>query len=161
MQLSKKVLDALNKQMNEELFNSMTYFAMSTHANYLGFFGAEKWLKNQADQEREHMQKFAAYICDANYVFTISDMRAPLGNFDSLMDIFKAALAREIVTTKNCNELRALAIGEKDQNTEVFMNWFVNEQTEELAWANEMIARLKVAGDNGAALLQIDQYLGS
>jgi ferritin len=159
--LSEKVLKALTKQMNEELFNAMTYFAMSTHANYLGFFGAEKWLLAQHEQELTHMRKFAAYINDWNFVFQVESMKVPLNNFESLMEIFQAALAREVVTTKNCNEIQLLAISEKDQNTVTFMDWFVAEQTEEMSWAYEMIARLKVAGDNPAALLQIDQYLGA
>jgi ferritin len=159
MKLSEKILRSLNKQMNEELFNSMTYFAMSSHANYMGFFGVESWLKAQALQELEHMRRFASYINDANYVLQVSTMTAPINLFDSLMDIFTAALEREEVTTRNCNDIRALAKEERDQNTEVFMDWFVNEQTEELAWANEYIAMLKVAGDNPAALFYFDNVL--
>lgn len=158
--LSEKMLKALVKQMNEELFNAMTYFSMSTHANYLGFFGAEKWLLNQYEQELSHMRRFSGYINDWNFVFTVEPMKAPLSNFESLMDIFQAALNRERVTTENCSKIQLQAIEEKDQNTVTFMDWFVNEQTEEMSWAFEMIARLKVAGDNPAALLQIDRYLG-
>lgn len=159
MKLKETILKALNKQMNEEHFNWATYFTMSTHANYMGFFGVESWLKKQANQEKEHMEKFASYICDANYVFQISDMKAPVNNYDSLMAIFQAALEREIITTKNCNDIRALAIDEKDQNTEVFMNWLVAEQTEEEKIFNELISLLKIANDNPSALLIFDNML--
>ena len=157
--LSEKIRKALIKQMNEELFNAMTYFAMSTHANYLGFFGAEKWLIHQYEQELEHMKKFASYINDWNFVFQVDTMRAPLSNFESLMDIFQAALNRERVTTENCNAIQLMAIEAKDQNTVTFMDWFVAEQTEEMSVCYEFLAELRVCGDNPAALLMFDHKL--
>ena len=40
------------------------------------------------------------------------------------------------------------------------MHWFVEEQVEEEKAATEVVERLKLAGEDGAALLLVDKELG-
>ena len=53
-----------------------------------------------------------------------------------------------------------LALAEKDHAACSFLQWFVDEQVEEEASAQEIRDKLKLAGDNGAVLYMIDQELG-
>jgi len=158
--ISPVTLKALNKQLNEEHYNAMFYLAVSTFAKFAGYLGAEKWLKKQYDEEVEHMEKICDYINEQNRVFTISTMPGVTGNFDELLDIFEAALKREKETTSSVNEVRNVAIAEKDQATEVFMQWYVKEQVQEEDMVQDIVSRLKIAGSNPAALLYLDQELG-
>ena len=48
---------------------------------------------------------------------------------------------------------------EKDHASESFLQWFVNEQVEEEASADDIVQQLKLAGDQGAGLFMIDREL--
>ena len=52
-----------------------------------------------------------------------------------------------------------LAIGKKDHATQIFLEWYVTEQVEEEDNDNDMIAQLKLIGDNPQALLMLDREL--
>lgn len=158
--LKPKVLVALNEQLQHEHENAFLYLAMSTHAKYAGYLGAEKWLKNQYEQELSHMMKICDYINSQNAVFSIQLFTPVAFNHDELIDIFEAALDREKLTAMLVEKRRTVAVENNDQATEIFMQWFVNEQVEEVDKVQDIIARLKIADDNPAALLAIDKELG-
>jgi len=52
-----------------------------------------------------------------------------------------------------------VAVEEKDHASQVFLQWFVTEQVEEESNLTDIINRLKLSGDNGGALLMIDDKL--
>ena len=54
-----------------------------------------------------------------------------------------------------------LAFKEKDHATRIFLQWFVTEQIEEEENDREIIAKLKLIGDNGQGLLMLDNELGT
>ena len=53
-----------------------------------------------------------------------------------------------------------LSLREKDHAANTFLQWFVTEQVEEEASAQEIRDKLKLVGDNPVALFMIDQELG-
>jgi len=54
-----------------------------------------------------------------------------------------------------------LAIDEKDRATQIFLDWFVNEQVEEEATADNVVQQLKLVGDKGQGIFMIDRELGT
>jgi len=54
-----------------------------------------------------------------------------------------------------------LAFKERDHATQIFLQWFVTEQIEEEGNDNDIIAKLKLAGDKGNGLFMIDKELGA
>jgi ferritin len=53
-----------------------------------------------------------------------------------------------------------LSRAEKDHATEIFLQWFVNEQVEEEASAFEIVHKLKLIGNEASALFVLDSELG-
>lgn len=158
--INTKIFNALNEQLNEEHFNAMLYLGLSAQANLAGYFGAQKWFYKQYQEELGHMEKISKYILDQGRAFNITKMDEVSTDEDDLQGMFTAALAAEKATTSEIAELRKLAIEEEDQSTEVFLQWFVNEQVEEESKILDILSRLKISMNTAAALLQIDSELG-
>ena len=86
---------------------------------------------------------------------------APPADTDGLVDMFEQTLAHEREVTSSINDLVDQALGQKDHATNVFLQWFVSEQVEEEDTASDMIAQLKMIGDDAHALLMMDRELAS
>jgi len=84
--------------------------------------------------------------------------RAP-PNWKSAKEMFTKAYQHEQKVTESINSIVELARKEKDNATEVFLQWFVNEQVEEEASTNEITQKLHVVGDNAPALVMLDAEL--
>ncbi len=159
--ISKKMIQALNKQLNNELFSAYLYLSMSSYANSVGLKGAANWFMVQYQEEMVHFMKFFDYINSQGINVELAAMDAPPGKFGSLLSMYEQALKHEQFITASINEWMELAVKEKDHATQIFLQWFVTEQVEEEASAGDVIARLKMAGETGAGLLMVDGELAA
>ncbi len=159
--LSKKMYTSLNKHMNTELYSAYLYLNMSAAANAMGFKGAATWFNVQYQEEMIHFMKFYTYINSQGEQAAVKEMAAPPASFASLLDLFEKTLQHEQSITRWINELVELAVTEKDHATQIFLQWFITEQIEEEENDREIIAKLKLIGDNGYGLLMLDTELGT
>jgi ferritin len=159
--LSPKMQDALNGQITKEFYASQLYLAMSAHFEALNLKGFAYWMRVQSDEEREHALKLFDFILDRGGSVELGAVEQPPGEFGSPIEIFQASLAHERRVTGWINELYAAASAENDYASQVFLQWFIDEQVEEESNATEMIDRLAMAGDNRAALLMLDTEMKS
>ena len=60
--LKKKVEDAINKQIQEELYSSCLYLSMSAYFANKGLAGMANWMDVQQKEERDHAMKFYNYL---------------------------------------------------------------------------------------------------
>jgi ferritin len=74
---------------------------------------------------------------------------------------FEHTLAHEGKVTSLINNLMALAVEEKDFALQSRLNWFVDEQVEEEENATDLVHKLRLIGDNGYGLYQLDQELAT
>ena len=81
-------------------------------------------------------------------------------NYKSLLDMMQKTLAHEQLITACINDLSEQAVQEKDHATQIFLQWFVTEQIEEENNDRDLIAKLKLVGDNGHGILMIDGEMG-
>jgi len=58
------------------------------------------------------------------------------------------------------NSRYKLAVETNEYPTQIFLQWFVNEQVEEEKNATEILENLKLAGESGNALMMLDRALG-
>ena len=158
--LSKKMLDALNAQINAELYSSYLYLSMAACFQSLNLPGAAKWMKVQAREENTHAMKIFQYVEDRLSPVTLAAIGAPPTKWKSALAAFQDAFRHEQKVTGMIHDLVALARAEKDPATEVFLQWFVNEQVEEEASADQIVQQLKMAGESPSVLLMLDQVLG-
>lgn len=157
--ISKSMQEAINDQINEELYSSYLYLAMAAHFDAENFSGFAHWMKVQADEERSHAMKFYGYIYDRGGKVTFKAIPQPPSKFKSSLDIFKQVLEHEQKITKLINKLYELAIKEKDYPTEMMLHWFISEQVEEEKNDNEIINYLETVGDSPVSLMMLDRRL--
>lgn len=159
--LSQGIQDAINDQIHHELHSAYVYLSMSAYLEAANFTGFAQWMRMQAREEVNHGMKLFDYVNDRNGRVTLKALEQPPVNFKSALDVFEHALEHEKKVTSMIHSLYALATKENDYATQVALQWFINEQVEEEATATKVVDRLKIAGNDGAALLLLDRELGS
>ena len=157
--ISAKMTQALNNQINAELFSSYLYLSMSSYAAHVGLPGSANWFYIQAQEELTHVQRFYDYINSQGQRVILEAIEKPNSDFESALTMFEATLQHEQHVTGLINKLVDVAIEERDHATEIFLQWFVSEQVEEEQNASDIIAKLKLAGDQGGGLFMIDKEL--
>lgn len=157
--LNDKMQEALNSQLNAELFSSYLYLAMSAYLKTAGFDGFSHWMRVQAQEEMVHGAMFYDYILSRDGKVALAQIEKPDAVWGSPLEAAEATLAHERKVTGLINTLMELAHAEKDYAAVQFLQWFVAEQVEEEASAEDLVRKLKLAGSDGSALLMIDGEL--
>jgi len=158
--LSKKVQQALNEQINAELYSSYLYLSMSNQLALQNFPGMAAWMKAQAAEELGHAMKIYDYVHGRNGEVELAGLDAPPAKWSSPLAAFEAGLEHEKKITGMINDLVNLAVAEKDHATSIFLHWFVDEQVEEEASALEVVDKLKMVKDFTGGLYMLDRELG-
>ena len=156
-----KILKALNKQLNEELYSSYAYLAMSTHFSSQSLDGFAHWFRLQSQEEYGHAMKFYGFIIQTGGEVTLKQIGAPKTTWKTVMEAFKDTLAHEKKITGLIHKLVGGAMQSKDYAVNNFLQWFVNEQVEEEATVEEIIHKLEMIGDNKGGLYMLDRELGA
>ena len=159
--LNKKVEKALNDQINAELYSSYLYLSMSTELNAKDLTGFAHWMKIQAQEELYHAMKIYDYVIERGGTPALGTIDAPPTKWKSPLEIFKAAYKHEVKVTGMIDKIVDLSIKEKDHATNNYFQWFVKEQVEEEASADEVLQQLKLVGSSGNALFILDKEMGT
>ncbi len=154
------MLNALNEQINQELFSAYLYLSMAAHFEATNLPGMAQWMKVQAHEETIHAMKFYNFIFDRGGKVTLKAIAQPQTEFKSPMDIFKQALEHEKKVTSLINKLYEQAQADKDYPAQVMLQWFINEQVEEEKNASDIVARLELIGESKGQLVYLDHELG-
>jgi ferritin len=159
--LTKTMQAALNKQINAEAYSSYLYLSMAAWCETKNLKGSAQWMKAQQEEEWFHVMKFFDFVNDRSGEVKLGAVDAPPTQWESVLDLFTAALEHEKKVSAMINDLVVLARQENDFATENFLQWFVAEQVEEEASVDEIVNKLNLAGAEGAGLFMIDQELGT
>jgi ferritin len=144
---SKKMIDMLNAQLNFEYFSANIYLQMAGWAAKNGMEGCTKFLLRQAEEEREHMQRFFDYVVEMGEMPIVGALDCPATEYSSIKDIFETSLAHEKIVTSRIHEIAGLAHDEKDFVTMSFIQWFIEEQREEEENFNGIMDKLNLIGE--------------
>ncbi|MBM4028092.1 MAG: ferritin [Planctomycetes bacterium] len=158
--MTDKMEKALNEQINEELFSSYLYLAMSAWFELQNLPGFASWMKVQAGEEHAHAMKFFDFIHERRGTVTLKAIKEPAKEWKSPLAAFEAAFGHEQHITGRINDLMNRALAEKDHATAEMLQWFVKEQVEEEASADRIVQMLKMAAGGPGALLMLDHQLG-
>jgi ferritin len=158
--LNKKMTDALNGQINKELYSSYLYLSLSSYASQLGLKGTANWFMIQAQEEMTHAMRFYAYVTNHGAHAVLKAIAEPPAKFKNVVEMFEKTLEHEQFVTKSINDLATLARKESDHATEIMLQWFVTEQIEEEGNVHDILAQLKLAGE-GSGLFMIDRELAT
>ena len=159
--LNKKIEDAINNQINAELWSAYLYLSMSLDCASKGLQGAANWFEIQYQEEQAHAMKFKNYIIARGGRVVLQPIQEVQTEWNTLLDIFKDTLAHEQKVTALLNNLYKIALEETDVATQSMLKWFIDEQVEEEENATSMIDALKMIGDNGYGLYMLDKELST
>lgn len=159
--ISKVMEEALNKQINEEMFSAYLYLSMAAYFEEKGLKGFANWMKVQYQEETFHAMKMYDYLLSRGGSIKLYAIAEPQKEWNSPLEVFKATLEHERHITKCINDLIDIAEKEKDRATFNFLQWYIDEQVEEEANDEEIIHKLELIKDNPNALFMIDRELAS
>jgi len=158
--LDGKMQNALNEQVNAELYAAYLYLSMAAYFESKSLVGAAYWMRLQAKEETEHAMKFFDYVHERGDHVILASIKAPPSHWESPLAVFQDAYLHEQKVTSLINRLAKLADQVKDAATHNFLLFFIEEQVEELASAKLVVDRLTMIGDSTPGLLMIDRQLG-
>lgn len=157
--LSAKMNEILNEQIQAEFQASYLYLAMSSYCEELNLPGFGGWLRAQAEEERVHALRLFDFLLSREGHVELREIdRTPAG-FGSPREMFQAVLEHEKKVTKSIDEAYRAALEERDNATAVELQWFITEQVEEEKTAGDILAQLKMVGDDTVALLMVDREM--
>jgi len=159
--IKNEIQDALNEQINEELYSAYIYQAMAAYFEAINLKGASNWMNIQAQEELSHVMRFYNYLFERGGRVHLKAVNEPPADWESPLHVFEAAYNHEVHITGRINALVSLALEHHDHATHNMLQWFVGEQVEEEATADEVVQKLKLVGNDGSGLFMIDQELGT
>ena len=133
---------------------------MAAYLESINLRGFAHWMRIQAKEEEEHAMKFFEHIIERQGKVVLEAIDAPTAKWKTPKDIFEDAYNHERKVTESINKIVELAESEKDHATAIFLQWFVKEQVEEEASANEILQKLQLIGSETSALFVLDGELG-
>jgi ferritin len=158
--IKEKIQDAVNKQINAELYSAYMYLSMSAYFQSINFDGFASWMYLQAKEEFSHAMKFYDYLLERGGKITLFPIEAPPRDWKSVQEVFENVYQHEIKVTGLINGLVDLAAAEKDHATGIMLQWFVTEQVEEEAHASLIVEQLKMIGPSNNGQFMLDKKLG-
>ncbi len=159
--ISEKMQEALNVQINKELYSAYLYLSMAAWCESVNLSGFANWMTIQAREEVSHAEKFFGYLNERGGRVLLQPIEGPPNEWGSVLEVFEQVLEHERLVTSLINGLVKLARSEDDYATEAFLQWFVTEQVEEESTADGVVERLKLAGEKGSGLFMLDREMGT
>ncbi len=157
--IDKEMEEAINKQINEEMYSAYLYLSMSAYFEKIGLKGFANWMHVQYKEEMDHAMKFYRYLIERGGTVRLYGIKEPPHEWKSPLDAFEQTLEHEKHITKCINYLVDLAEKKKDRATFNMLQWYIDEQVEEEANDEEIIARLKLIGDSPQGIFMLDREL--
>ena len=157
--IADRVLKLLNNQINAEFYSAYLYLSMSNYYETINLRGFAKWMRIQAKEEMGHAIKIYDYVIARGGKVNLMKIEKPPQEWNSPLHAFEEAYAHEVRISKMINNIYSAAMEEKDYATASMLKWFIDEQVEEEASTNEIVQRIKIAGEE--RLFLIDRELGS
>jgi ferritin len=158
--LNKTMQDAMNNQIQAELYSSYIYLSMAAYFESSNLPGAANWMQLQSQEELAHALKFFDHINERGGRVELMAIDAPPIEFESPLVVFKMAYEHEQKVTGVIHDLYKLAVAQNDYPALSMLQWFVDEQVEEEQSALAVVEQLEMIGDNKMGLFMIDRELG-
>ena len=157
--LKKNIEQAINKQINAELWSGYLYLSMSTYFHSINLDGFATWMRVQAQEELAHAMRFYDHVVERGGRVKLTSIEAVPTEWKSPLHAFEETYAHEQKVTGLINNIMKQAVDEKDYATMNMLQWFIDEQVEEEASADEILQKLKLIGNEGSGLFMIDREL--
>ncbi len=159
--ISKNLHDAINAQINAELWSAYLYLAMSLDAENKGYKGVANWFHVQFQEEQAHARIFMNYLNSRDAKVVLQPIAEVPAEWDNVLAMFKHTLEHEKKVTSLIHNLAAIANEDRDFASINRLNWFIDEQVEEEENARDMITAVEAVEDNKYGMYMLDKDLAT
>ena len=155
--MNANVSKLLNEQINKEFYSAYLYLDFANYYAAVGLDGFENWYRVQAQEERDHAMLFYQYLQNNGEGVTFEAIAKPEWERGDHMTPLKKALEHEQYVTSLINGIYAAAYDDRDFRTMQLLDWFVKEQGEEEATAEDMVKNMELFGTSPQGLYALDR----
>ncbi len=159
--ISKNLYDAINAQINAELWSAYLYLAMSLDAENKGYKGVANWFHVQFQEEQAHARIFMNYLNSRDAKVVLQPIAEVPAEWDNVLAMFKHTLEHEKKVTSLIHNLAAIANEDRDFASINRLAWFIDEQVEEEENARDMITAVEAVEDNKYGMYMLDKDLAT
>jgi ferritin len=157
MLASDKLIQVFNQQIGNEMGASMQYIALASYFDSETLPELAKFFYRQSEEERTHAMRFVKFINDVGGKVEIPALPAPQSDYASADEAVAKALEWEEEVTRQIYDLVEIARADRNYVAVRFLDWFVEEQLEEVTSMNDLLAVIRRAGPD--RLLFVEEYL--
>lgn len=157
---TEKISKLINDLIAAELNASQLYKAMGVWAEYAGYEGLAAAMNKHSGEERLHMDKLYTYALDRQCHPITPMVKEQPKMFKDLKDVLEKALAHEEFVEETYRKAVKVALGENDHTTYTFLQWYLNEQVEEIKYFSGWLDRLEIVGCDNKGMYSIDVEIG-
>ncbi|MDX9847609.1 MAG: ferritin [Tenuifilaceae bacterium] len=157
--LNPRVQNAINDQINAEIWSAYMYLSMSSYFASEGLNGFANWMRVQWQEELTHAMKFFDYMVERGTQPILKPIDAVPEKWNSTLHAMEETLKHEQKVTSLINNIMDIAIEEKDHASKSMLQWFIDEQVEEEANAQEIIDSLRLLDGKGHGIYMLDKEL--
>jgi len=159
--IGKKLNDAINEQIKNELESYYIYLSMAAWLHSKALDGMGHWMRVQAHEEMLHAMKFFNHLIDRGGKVALKDLKQLKIQWKSPLEVFQDAFEHEKFISKKINDLMSIARQEKEYASEPLLAWFTDEQIEEESNASKITEQLEMIGADKSGLLMLDRELAA
>jgi ferritin len=156
MIIKPRVVETINAQIRSEFSASQQYIAIAVYFDEQSLVELAGFFYRQAEEERMHAMKFVHFLLETGAKPLIPGTPDLKNEFTGAAEAVEYALNQELKVTDQINNLVSVAEAEKDYTSRNFLQWFVNEQVEEV---DTMTKLLQTIEHSGGALLLVEDFV--
>ena len=159
MDINKKMQDAFNAQITQELYSSNLYLQMAFWFRREGWKGFAKWMAKQSDEEKEHAMDMADFVLNRGGNVELQAVPAVPTDWKDPKDVFEQAMEHEKKVSDLIAHLADVADEEKDRASANFCGKYIDEQVEEEKSLRDILNLFRHR--DGHTVPAIDEILGT
>lgn len=154
--MDSKILQLINEQINFEFFSSYLYLGFSNYYAEADLNGFENWFRIQAKEELDHAMLLIQYLHNNDENVILEQIGKPDLKISAHDQPLKVAFKHEKQVTERFNLIYDNAFKVKDFRTTQLLEWFIMEQGEEEKSASELIAKMRIFGQDSKGLYELN-----
>ncbi len=158
MKFTQAMQDAINEQVNREMWSAHLYLSMSAHFANEGLKGFSSWFYKQYKEEIAHAEDMMKYILTRGGKVEVRAVEAVPTTFESTLAIVEQVYEHECYVSSCIEDLVRVASKEQDMASQDFFWKYIREQVEEEETASDLLQSVRMAQDK--YLYQLAKELG-
>ncbi len=156
-----KLEEAINEQINAELFAEYFYLSMYAYFERMNLQGFKNWMNVQMQEEHAHAMGLFEYLQNRGGKVVLEQIEKPKTDWSSPKEVFEDVQKHEQLVTSKINALMDIAEEVHDRAAVSFLDWYLKEQVEEELNVGNVLKTLNLICDDKQCLYMLDKEMAA